>query len=383
MPHYGLLAAFIALLSVAQPAMAKIAPKVFIADMYDDEASAWYNIPEFNVLSQNISIPGLSHVYPTIHCTQDGSICQVVCDEGEINAAVSTTSLWLSDQFDLTKTYWLIAGDAGINPKLGTLGSVAFARFAVQVALQYEFDPREVPQFAAGYVPQGATSPNEFPQFLYGTEVFELNDALRQKAVSAAKKATLNDTPSAQAYRNKYASVTEYRAANIAGPQIVQCDTATSDNWFSGKILSTAFENTTKLFTSGEGEYCTTEQEDNAVMGSLLRGALAKKVDFTRIISMRTGSDFDREAPGMSAADNLFNGQDAGYDSAVKNIYLAGVRVVEDIVGNWDSTYKAGVKPSNYVGDIKGTLGGTPPFVPASALSSRKRDVRKRRAGGR
>ncbi|KZV69560.1 purine nucleoside permease [Peniophora sp. CONT] len=380
MPRYGLLVAATTMLAIAQSTVAKIQPKVFITDMYDDEAAAWYGIPEFDVLAQNISLPGLSNRYPTVHCTRDGNICQVVCDEGEINAAVTITSLWLSDQFDLTETYWLIAGDAGINPKLGTLGGVAFARFAVQVALQYEFDAREVPQFPTGYVPQGATAPGQFPGFLYGTEVYELNDALRQRAVTAAKKATLNDTASAQAYRNLYASNSAYRAA-VGGPKVIQCDTATSDNWFSGKLLSTAFENTTKLFTGGQGEYCTTEQEDNAVLGSLIRGALAKKVDFTRIISMRTGSDFDREAPGMSATDNLFNGQDAGYSAAVKNIYLAGVKVVEDIVGNWQSTYRSGIKPSNYVGDIVGTLGPKPPFVPPS--SARKRNLRKGRAGGR
>ena len=150
------------------------------AAQYDDEGAAWYGIREFNVLAQNISLPGLSPVYPTVHCTSDGQICQVVCGEGEINAAVTITSLWLSDQFDLTETYWLIAGDAGINPKLGTLGSVAFARFAVQVALQYEFDAREMPaNFTTGYVPLGATAPGEYPTSIYGTEVFEVNEALR------------------------------------------------------------------------------------------------------------------------------------------------------------------------------------------------------------
>ena len=39
----------------------------------------------------------------------------------------------------------MIAGIAGINPKVATLGSVAFAKYAVQVALQYEFDAREIP----------------------------------------------------------------------------------------------------------------------------------------------------------------------------------------------------------------------------------------------
>lgn len=40
----------------------------------------------------------------------------------------------------------MIAGIAGISPKVATLGSVTFARYAIQVALQYEFDAREIPE---------------------------------------------------------------------------------------------------------------------------------------------------------------------------------------------------------------------------------------------
>ena len=55
------------------------------------------------------------------------------------------TALTFSSLFDFTTTYFLIAGIAGIDPKVATLGSVTFAKYAVQVALQYEFDAREIP----------------------------------------------------------------------------------------------------------------------------------------------------------------------------------------------------------------------------------------------
>lgn len=61
------------------------------------------------------------------------------------------TALTFSDLFDFTTTYFLIAGIAGIDPKVATLGSVTFAKYAVQVALQYEFDAREIPvNFSTG-----------------------------------------------------------------------------------------------------------------------------------------------------------------------------------------------------------------------------------------
>jgi purine nucleoside permease len=40
-------------------------------------------------LTKNVTIPGLSPLYPAVHCNKDYSICQMTT--GEINAAVSVT----------------------------------------------------------------------------------------------------------------------------------------------------------------------------------------------------------------------------------------------------------------------------------------------------
>ena len=272
------------------------------------------------------------------------------------------TALTLSTAFDLTKTYFLVAGIGGINPKVATLGSVTFAKYAVQVALQYEFDAREIPEnFTTGYVPLGSTAPTEYPQSIYGTEVFELNANLRDIAIELAKSATLNDSADAIAYRANYATTNAY-AVGAQGPSVVACDVATSDVYYSGTLLGEAFENTTKLFTNGSGVYCNTAQEDNATLEGLLRAALSKLVDFSRIIVMRTASDFDRPYQGEEAITNLFYAEQGGFEPAINNIYLAGVKVVEGIVGGWDAIFEKGVVPSNYIGDIFGSLGGTPDF---------------------
>ncbi|KZV70614.1 purine nucleoside permease [Peniophora sp. CONT] len=344
-----------------------IAPKVVIVNFYSDEANIWHGIPEFDILAQNISVPGLSSKYPEVHCTADGEICQVVTDEGEINAAATTTAFVFSPLFDLSKSYFLLGGVAGISPKMGTLGSVAFARFSVQVALQYELDAREKPEGAStGYIPQGTTGVGQYPRYIYGTEVYELNDALRQHAINFARNATLNDTLEAQAYRALYDGGDSDYSPATATPSVVACDTGTSDVWYSGALLAEAFENTTRLFTNGSATFCTTQQEDTGVLAPLLRGNVAGLVDFKRVIAMRTASDFDRPAPGMQAADNLFNGQNAGYGVSITNIYVAGVQVVQGLLAGWDDTFAGGVKPTNYVGDIRGSLGGTPDFGPDS-----------------
>ncbi|KAJ7753318.1 purine nucleoside permease [Mycena maculata] len=342
-----------------------INPKVFIITMFTSELGAWTDIPEFNLFEQNITVPGFSPLFPDVHCTGDGSVCLLTTGEAEINAASTISSLLLSPSFNLTSTYFFITGIAGVNPKIGSIGDVTFAKYAVQVALQYEFDARQIPaDFPTGYFPQDSLAPGQVPGHWYGTEVFEVNDALRQLAFDYAETATLNDTLAAQLARNLYANSTGYEAAT-QGPKVVLCDTATSDVYWSGDLLGEAFENTTQIFTNGSSVFCTSQQEDNATLSALMRGALFRLVDFARIIVMRTASDFDRQYSGESPLANLL-GSHPGYEPSVLNLHLAGVKVVQGIVGEWDDKFAAGIQPTNYIGDVFGSLGGEPDFGPGS-----------------
>lgn len=193
-----------------------------------------------------------------------------------------------------------------------------------------------------------------------------MNDGLRKLAVAFAKTAQLNDTEAAQTSRAHYATTPAF-VPGAAPPSVVECDTATSDTFWTGALLAEAFENTTTLFTNGTGKYCTTQQEDNAVLGALLRGTVAGLVDFSRIIIMRTGSNFDRPFFSQSAAQNRF-GDSGGFVPALNNIRIAGAEVVKGIIDGWNVTFARGAKPSNYVGDIFGSLGGEPDFGPGIAF---------------
>ncbi|KAL8809835.1 MAG: hypothetical protein Q9223_002079 [Gallowayella weberi] len=335
-----------------------IKPKVFIINLFSPESAVFYNIPEFNVLEHNITVPGFSPKFPDAHCTSNGEICQLVTGEGEINAAATISSLVLDKTFDLTTTYFLIAGIAGVNPEVATTGSVLFARFEVQVALQYEFDIRDIgSNFSTGYIPYGVKVPGEYPTAIYGTEVFEVNDALRSLAIAFAKRAHLNDSTTAQEYRAKYAFT-----AATTGPSVVACDGATSDVYYSGPILSSAFANFTSLITNGTGTYCSTAQEDSAILESLLRAAKARLVDFSRIIVMRAASNFDRPPPSISAYDHFFYRTSGGFLPSLMNLYLAGREIVGGILGQWEGAFAKGIPPTNYIGDIFGSLGGVPDF---------------------
>ncbi|TBU41000.1 purine nucleoside permease-domain-containing protein [Dichomitus squalens] len=233
---------------------------------YTDEANSWTGISEFDLLARNVTVPGLSRRYPTIHCTASADICQLVTDEGEINAAISTSALIHSPLFNL---------------HLGMLGSVAYVRFSMQVAPQYQMG-----QYA-----------------------------LRRRAVRLAHRAELDDAASAQQDKQLYASESEYAVA-LQASRLLACDTTASDVWWSGALLGAALKQDYAVHER-HGVYCKMQAQG---------GRSACCVGFDRVVAMRTARDFDRSRPGMSATDNLFDGH------AVRNVHLAAVQAMRGVV---------------------------------------------------
>jgi purine nucleoside permease len=281
-----------------------------------------------------------------------------------LNAALAISALTNSSRFDLRHTYFLISGVAGVNPKWGTLGSVTFPRFAVQVDLQYEVDGREIPDdWSTGYVPQGASSPGEFPKSLYGTEVYELNDDLRQRVLNLVKDVTLADSDTAVKYRSRFVAVNDnvFEKATMP-PSVIDGDVASSNVYFHGHLLSEAFEKVFKLLTGGRGSYSMTNQEDNGTLEALLRAALQNRIDFARVIIMRSGSNFDRSVDESGRPTITLPTKHVGLEPALENLYWVGAVIVREILHDWKATFGHGIKATNYVGGIFGSLGGTPDF---------------------
>ena len=94
-----------------------IAPKVMVIAMFDAEAKPWQDNLD---LSTKVQVPGLPEGADEVACNAD--LCQMTTTMGFANAAASTMALALSDKFDLTRTYFIIAGIAGVDPRNGTLG---------------------------------------------------------------------------------------------------------------------------------------------------------------------------------------------------------------------------------------------------------------------
>ena len=311
--------------------------KVMIVSMFAPEGEIWRARRD---LDQPAAVPGLPAASPDVHCGRDG-VCQVTTGMGYANASASIAALVYSRQFDLRQTYWLVAGVAGIDPKHGTLGSAAWARYLIDFGLQWELDSRDAPKdWPTGRLGINTRHPGEKPALEYGTEVFELNDRLVQRALALSGNVRLSDSPAAQQARAAYPS-----APANQPPSVIQCDTLSSDTWFAGARLSERANVWAAQLTDGRAAPCTSQQEDNATYEVLKRAATAGLVDVRRVAVLRAASDFDQAPPGGDEADTLLNYQAAGgFVPALTNLYLAGNPLVQDIVDRWPA-WQDGVPP--------------------------------------
>ncbi|RBR15941.1 uncharacterized protein FIESC28_07143 [Fusarium coffeatum] len=341
----------------------KITPKVLLIAMFYEESRNWLSPSSEIQFPRKVRVPGLARGYEDIHVTENGDVALLVVGTALINASLSISALLTSPLFDLKKSYFILTGIAGVNPKRATIGSVAFARFAVQVDTQLEFDAREVPsEWGSGYVPMGADKPDQFPGIVHGSEVFELNTALRDYAFSVAKSVTLEDSTVAAENRALWKnSPNDVFQAATQKPSVLEGDVLSSNTFWHGHRISEAMERVTRVYTAGQAEYTMTAQEDNALLAGLLNAALQGKVDFSRILLIRSASNFDRgheDKPHQLP----FVMDKGGLGPSTRNLYLTGLKVIEGILEDWSSRFEAGITPENYIGDIFGSLGGKPGF---------------------
>ncbi|PHV11393.1 purine nucleoside permease [Chitinimonas sp. BJB300] len=308
--------------------------KALVISMFGPESEPWIKNLR---LTQKYRVPGLSPDYPAVNCNTDG-VCQVTTGMGHANAAASITALVLSGRFDLSKSYFLIAGIAGIDPKQGTLGSATWSRYLVDYSIAWELDARDMPaDWTTGYIGINTKGPGQKPPLDYKTEVFQLNEALLQKALALSKGVVLDDSAVAREYRAKYTL-----APANQPPAVIQCDTMAGDTWWHGELLGKRAEDWTKLLTDGKGTYCTSQQEDNATYEALKRGANLGLLDLNRVAVLRTASNFDRPHAGQTAYESLILKESGGFVPAINNLYIAGGPLIRNIVSNWEQ-WKSGV----------------------------------------
>jgi purine nucleoside permease len=327
-------------ISLPAPSLAKDPPipvKVVVVAMFEagadtgdrpGELQYWV---ERNHLDKVIPFP---QGYHDLRMNRDG-VLALLTGMGTAKAAGSVMALGADPRFDLRQAYWIVAGIAGGDPADISLGSAAWAEWVVDGDLGYEIDGREIPaDWSTGFVPLGKSKPYEPPRTEDRGEAYHLNGALTDWAFRLTEHVDLGDTPEMQKDRAAYTPANAHRP-----PFVLKGDNISSSTFFSGVKMSDWANEWVKYHTGGKGNYVTTGMEDTGTLSSLQMLAKAGRVDWNRIMVLRTVSDYDQPPPGMTAAQNLARNtgrQYVGYLPAIESAWRTGNPVVQEITTHWN-----------------------------------------------
>jgi purine nucleoside permease len=266
-----------------------------------------------------------------LRLSNDGSVLGVVTGAGVTNATATIMALGLDPRFDLSKSYWIVAGIAGVDPNDASLGSAAWATHVLDGDLARELDSREAPSnWPYALVPMGAKRPNERPTRQTDTVVYQLNPDLVEWAYQLTKDLKLMDTPEAAAYRARYKGFPKA----VVPPFVLKGDSLGSSTYWHGKVLNQWANDWVKLWTNGQGNYVMTNMEDNGTVTALSRLSKTGRADLRRVLVLRTGSNYDMQAPGQTAAESAFAAYAGGLPS-LEAAHKVGSTVLHELLKNW------------------------------------------------
>jgi purine nucleoside permease len=273
--------------------------------------------------------------YHAARMNKDGEMA-VLTGPGTAHAASTIMALGLDPRFDFSRAYWLVAGIAGGSPERISLGSAAWARWVVDGDLGYEIDSREIPQdWSTGYIPLRKTHPFETPATPPDGQVYELNTALAQWAYDLTRSTPLADPDALKQIRAQFDG-----SAAQHPPFVMLGDEISSSTFWHGKLLDAWASEWVSYFTGGKGQFTTTAMEDTGTLQSLKYLAQTGRVDWQRILVLRTVSNFDQQPRGMSAADSLARqriGTYSAYLPSLEAAYKVGHTVVDALLRQWPS----------------------------------------------
>jgi purine nucleoside permease len=213
-------------------------------------------------------------------------------------------------------------------------GSAVWANWIVDGDLGYEIDAREIPEkWPTGMLPLRKKEPYEAPAMPQPGQVYQTNRDLRNWAYFLTRNVNLQDSDHLKEIRSHF----EGAMANNA-PQVLLGDEVSGSTYWHGKLMDEWATRWMDYFSGGKGTFATTAMEDTGTLQSLEYLARAGKVDFQRILVLRTVSNYDRQPKGMSAADSLSSqrvGQYGAYLPSLEAAYTVGHVVVAELLNHW------------------------------------------------
>lgn len=314
-----------------------IRPKVIIlttfeagADTGDAPGELQYWI-EREHLTKSIEIPGVAH--PLLY-NDDGVYAMVT---GTCNrSGLAMMALGLDPRFDLTQTYWLTAGIAGVDADKASVGSAAWVQWVVDGDNVHEIDGHDAPaDWPFGIFAYGSTGPLDPPgkrDWSQKPMVFELNPKLVAWAFALTKDVPLLETPDTIKFRSTYTGQPNAQRP----PFVLLGDTLGTARYWHGPALNAWANNWVKMYTQGKGNFVMTQCEDQSIGYAMYMLGKAGRVDVQRHLVLRTASNYSTPPRGASVVESVLSGESTGTLVAADACWRIGAPVVHAIVKGWD-----------------------------------------------
>ena len=327
--------------AAAQAHAAAIAVRVVVVTTFENDRSGPDTGGEFQAWTTGYPLP--THIafpqgYHELRYDPHDHVLGLVTGEGTARAAASITALGHDPRFDLTHAYWVVAGIAGVDPNVASVGSAAWARYVVDGDLAYEIDAREIPPGApTGYIPLGRTRPYEPPvppaDAITGQNSYTLDRGLADWAFSRTRTIALPDDATLRAVRAPYTEPAAKRP-----PFVLEGDDLAAGTFWVGALLNRWAEQWVRYWTAGKATFTMSLEEDSGILQAITFLGQARLADPGRVLILRTASDYTVPPPGQTPADLIkteTTGGLSGYTESLRNAFLVASPVVRELATHW------------------------------------------------
>jgi len=281
-------------------------------------------------LTKTLSVPG---VLAPIYYNDAGLFVMVT---GTCNrSGLAMMALGLDRRFDLTHTYWMIAGIAGTDADRASVGSAAWAQWVVDADNVNEVDDHDAPaDWPYGILPYGSHAPDQPPgkgDWSQKPMVFHLDPKFVHWAYALTKNVVLRDPPSLQKFAASYVGQPNAQRA----PFVLIGDAIGTARYWHGPVLTRWAENWMSMYTGGRGTFVMTDCEDQSIAYALYLLEKASRVDSRRFLVLRTASNYSSPPHGESVVQSLLSGESEGSSVAADSAYRVGAPVARAVINQW------------------------------------------------
>lgn len=276
-------------------------------------------------LTETVKIPGVER---PARLSKDGVLGITTGMFGR--ARGSMAALLADPRFDFSKSYFLMAGIAGVDPKAGSIGSAAWSDWVVDGDPLYEIDDREItPGWPWGLYAFNANGPTEKGSGEGASGMaWKLDPGLTQWAFQLTRDIRLPDDAKLAAERAGF----QRDAAAQKLPHVSVGASLATVRFWHGKRRTEWAREWVRLQTDGQGEFVMSDGEDQAVLDTLSLFAKDGRVDPRRVLVLRTASNYTWPAEGKPMRIAFADG---GSDAAFEAAYRVGSPVVKALVADW------------------------------------------------